>query len=59
MGTIKDKHGRDLVDAEEIKRDGKNTRKNGIKKILMNQITTMVWLVTQTQKFWSEKPSGP
>ena len=59
MGTIKDKHGRDLVDAEEIKRDGKNTRKNGIKKILMNQITTMVWLVTQTQTFWSAKPSGP
>ena len=59
MGTIKDKHGRDLVDAEEIKRDGKNTRKNGIKKILMNRITTMVWLVTQTQTFWSVKPSGP
>ena len=59
MGTIKDKDGRDLVDAEEIKRDGKNTRKNGIKKILMNQITTMVWLVTQTQTFWSAKPSGP
>ena len=59
MGTIKDKHGRDLVDAEEIKRDGKNTRKNGIKKILMNRITTMVWLVTQTQTFWSAKPSGP
>ena len=26
MGTIKDKHGRDLVDAEEIKRDGKSKR---------------------------------
>ena len=36
MGTIKDKDGRDLVDAEEIKkkRDGKNTQKNCIKKDL-------------------------
>ena len=42
MITIKDKNVRDLADAEEIKRDGKNTRKNGIKKILMKQITTMV-----------------
>ena len=29
------------------------------KKILMNQITTMVWLVTQSQTFWSVKWSGP
>ena len=29
------------------RRDGKNTWKNCIKKILMNQTTTMVWLVTQ------------
>ena len=40
------------------KRDGKNTRKNYIKKILKNQITTIVWLVTQSQTFWSGKSSG-
>ena len=25
----------------------------------MNQITMMVWLVTQSQTFWSVKSSGP
>ena len=25
----------------------------------MNQITTMMWLVTQSQTFWSVKSSGP
>ena len=28
-------------------------------KILMNQITTMVWLVTQSQTIWSAKSSVP
>ena len=38
-GTIKDRNGRDLVDAKEIKKRWKNTQKNCIKKILMNWIT--------------------
>ena len=43
MGTIKDKNGRDLVDAEEMKKRWKEyTKENFIKKILMNLITTMV-----------------
>ena len=43
MGTIKGKNGRDLVDAEEMKKRWKEyTKENCIKKILMNQITTMV-----------------
>ena len=32
MSTIKDKNGRDLVDTEEIKKDGKATWKNCIKR---------------------------
>ena len=32
MGTIKDRKSRDLVDAEEIRRDGKNTWKNCTKR---------------------------
>ena len=36
------------------KRDGKNTWKNCIKKILINQITSIVWLVPQSQTFWSQ-----
>ena len=40
MGTIKDRNGRDLTEAADIKRGGKNTQ-NSTKEILMTQITTM------------------
>ena len=33
MGTIKDKNGMDLTEAEDIKKGGKNTQKNCTKKI--------------------------
>ena len=59
MGIIKDKNGRDLVDAEEIKMRWKEYMEDLYKKILMKWITTMVWLVTQGQTFWSVKSSGP
>ena len=45
MGSIKDRYGMDLTEAESIsilRRDGKNTQKNCTKKIFMTQITTMV-----------------
>ena len=44
-GPIKDIIGKDLKEAEEIflKRGGKNIQKNYTKKILITQITTMVW----------------
>ena len=44
MGTIKDRNGMDLTEAEEevLRRGGKNTEKNYIKNILMTQITTMI-----------------
>ena len=45
MGTIKDRTGKDLTEAEESKRlrqGGRNTQKNNIKKFLMTQITRMV-----------------
>ena len=42
MGTIKDKNGMDLKEAEDIRRGGKNTQKNYTQKILMTQIATMV-----------------
>ena len=38
MGTIKDKNGMDLTEAEDIK----NTQKNYAKNIFMTQITMMV-----------------
>ena len=42
MGTIKNRNGRDLTEAEILRRGGKNTQKNCIKKIFTTQITTMV-----------------
>ena len=37
---------KNLTEAEEIKRGGKNTQKNYTEKVLMNQITMMVWSLT-------------
>ena len=42
MGTIKDRNGMDLTEAEILRRGGKNTQKNCTKKIFMTQIITMV-----------------
>ena len=49
MGSIKDRNGRDITEAEDIKnrwqkkkRGGKNAQKNRTKKIFMTQIITMV-----------------
>ena len=41
MGTIKDRNGMDLTEAEDIKRWQEYTEKN-TKKIFMTQITIMV-----------------
>ena len=41
MGTIKDRNGMDLIEAEDRRR-GKNTQKNDTKKIFMIQITMEV-----------------
>ena len=42
MGTIKDRNGMDLTEAEVLRRDGKNTQKNCTKKIFTTQIIMMV-----------------
>ena len=42
MGSIKDRNGMDLTEAEILRRGGKNTQKNYTKKMLIIQITTMV-----------------
>ena len=42
IGSIKDRNGMDLTEAEDVKRGGKNTQKNYTKKIFTTQITTMV-----------------
>ena len=58
MGTIKDRNGRDLVILKGVKKRWREYTEL-YKKILMNQITIMVWSVTQSQTFWSVKSSGP
>ena len=40
-GTIKDRNGMDITEAEDIRRGGKNTQ-NYTKKILMTHISAMV-----------------
>ena len=42
MGLIKDRNGRDLTEAEDIKRGGKNIHKNYTEKIFTTQIIMMV-----------------
>ena len=42
MGTKKDRNGRDLTEAEILRRGGKDTQKNSTKKIFMTQIIMMV-----------------
>ena len=41
MGTIKDRNGMDLTEAEIVRSSGKNTRKKYTEKIFMTQIITM------------------
>ena len=46
MGTVKDRNGMDLTEAEDIKKTPQNTQKNCTKKSFMTQITTIVWSLT-------------
>ena len=46
MGTIKDRIGKDLKEAEEIKKRWPEYTEELYKKVLMNQIATMVWSLT-------------
>ena len=41
-GSIKDRNGMDLTEAEILRRGGKNTQKNWTKNIFMTQVITMV-----------------
>ena len=46
MGIIKDRNSEDLTEAEAIKKRWQETQENCTKKVLMTQITTMVWSLT-------------
>ena len=59
MGSIKDRNGLDLTEAEDIKKRWQENTKNYAKEIFMMQITTMVWSLTYSQTSWNVKSSGP
>ena len=42
MGTVKDRNGMDLTEQTVLRRGGKNTQKNYMKKVFMSHITMMV-----------------
>ena len=58
MGLIKDRIGKFLTEAEEIKKRWKEYTEVYKKKVLMAQITTIVLSQTQNQTSWSVKSSG-
>ena len=46
MGTIKDRNGMDLTEAEDIKKRWQEYTEELNKNVLMTCITTMVWSLT-------------
>ena len=46
MGTIKDRNGMDLTEADAIKKRWQEDTEELYKKIFMTQIITMVWSLT-------------
>ena len=60
MGSIKDRNGMDLTEVKDIKKRWQEyTEELYKKKVLMTQITTMVWSLTWRETPYSLKSSGP
>ena len=51
MGSIKDRNGMDLTEAEDIKKRWQEYTEELYKKVLMTWITVMVWSLTESQTF--------
>ena len=49
LGSIKDRNGMDQTETEDIKNRWQYTKNNYTKKVLMIQITTMVWSVPRAR----------
>ena len=58
MGMVQDRHGKDLTEAEEIKKRCQEYTELS-RKVLMTQKTMMVWSLIQSQTSWSVKSSAP
>ena len=59
LGSIKDRNGMDLTEAEDIKKRWQEYTEELYKKIFMTQIITMQWSLTYSQTSWNVKSSGP
>ena len=46
MSTLKDRKGKDITEAEEIKKRWEEYTEELYQKIFMTQVTTMVWSLT-------------
>ena len=64
LNTIKDRNGKDVMGADEIKETWQEYTKELYKNnkkiiILMTWITMTVWSLTWSQTSWTMKSSGP
>ena len=64
MGSIKDRNGMDLTEAEDIKKRWQEYTEELYKKDLQDQdnddgVIMMVWSLTKSQTSWNVKSSGP
>ena len=59
MASIKDRNGRDLTEAEDIKKRWEKYTKKLYKNIFTTQIIMMVCSLTYSQTSWNVKSSGP
>ena len=59
IGTIKERNGMDLKEAEEIKKRWQEYAEELYKKGLNDPNNTMVWSLAQGQTSWNVKSSGP
>ena len=59
MGTIKDRNGIDVTEAEDIKERWQEYTEELYKMIFTTQIIMMVWLLIWSQTSWNVKSSGP
>ena len=59
MGSIKDRNGMDLTEAEDIKKRWQEYTEELYKQIFTNKIITKVWSLPQSQTSWIVKQSEP
>ena len=61
MGMTKGRNGKDLTEADDIKKRWQEYTEELYKigKFLMTQITMIVWSLTYSQTPWSVKSRGP